>query len=476
MPFDQNGNYKRLYGPTGWQDDRDAGTKILATRHDDDDNDKAEAFNQCFLSDGRKVATGDFKMGGHKIKGLADADAPADATNVQQVQSGKFNFAKDISTEENSIKANLFPAPDKLPNAMLVSVQVANDNTGHATLQLNTLPAKPILLGEQELGARLLRAGRTYLFFYNQTLDAFQLVPSGSFVGRSVPPGAMVMLDYLLTGEDAVGYELQGSRCYKSKYWAFYQKLSSEYADSVERTETIGEKQFTYKVNLDSMRRFYSKQDYEDRFVLCGDTGGYILDEETFSFWLPKTNNYFRATITADNLSAYQQDTIRKMEGDVGRIHLPDRGDTKTTAPFEVTDAEETWVGQDGDAPNQRYVAHLNTALLGENFGGEETAPKSRFVAIYYYLGEAYTTPIEQTSGAGAEGGGGGSGKPPVLTWHKDVEGSSLQAAEVVDAALVKVYKNGLLLEPEADYSISSEEIIFVTELELQDKITTEVY
>ncbi len=28
MPFDENGNFTRLYGKTGWQDDRAANTKF----------------------------------------------------------------------------------------------------------------------------------------------------------------------------------------------------------------------------------------------------------------------------------------------------------------------------------------------------------------------------------------------------------------------------------------------------------------
>lgn len=470
MPFDQNGNFKRIYGPTGWQDDRDAGTNILATRHDDDDNDKAEAFNQCFLSDGRKAATGAFKMGGNKITGVGEASAPLDVPATKQVQANAFNFGKDISAEANIIKVNLIPAPEKLPNSMVVSVQVSNDNTGPATLQLNTLEAKPILFGEQELSEGLLRAGKTYLFFYNGALGAFQIMTSGSFVGRSVAPGSMIMVDHLLTGEDAVGYELQGTRCYKGKYWQYYQKLVEEYSEAVERTETIGETQFTYKVNLDSMRRFYSKNDYDSRFALCGDSGGWVLDEETFSFYLPKSNNYFRPAVDADNLSAYQKDTMRPLTGMFSGFDRGNRG--KYEGMFKV-ESRFSANAESGGSDDWGTHVKADSTTLGEHYAGEETAPKSRFVAVYYYLGVFYTTPVEQL--LGTEGGGGG-GEPPVLTWYKEQEGATITAVGLEDAELVKVYKNGLLLEPEADYTISGEEITFVTALELSDKITTEVY
>lgn len=395
MPFDENGNFTRLYGATGWQDDRDANTKILASRHDDDANDTAAALNQTFLADGRKTAAGHFKMGGYRVSGMGDAAERQDAATAKQVQGAAFNYGADVSQEANAIKVNLSPAPQTMPNGMLVFVKVANANTGKTTLQVNTLPAKPVYLADQEIGEGTLQAGQVYIFFYNNASDAFQLVPSGSMLGQAVPPFTMIMLDHLLSGDAAVGWELQGTRCYKSKYWEQYQQLVDEYADAVARTETVEGQEFSYKVNLDTMRRFYTKNDYDERFALCGDSGGYVLDEETYSFYLPKSNNYMRPAVDADNLEAYQEDTVRKLEGTVGQIHLPGQGNnTGTSAPFKITNRYNTHVGQDGDAGNERYTVAMDTETSGSHFAGDETAPKSRFVAVYYKLGVAYTPQV----------------------------------------------------------------------------------
>ena len=218
MPFDENGNFTRLYGATGWQDDRDANTNILASRHDDDANDTAQALNETFLADGRKTAAGHFKMGGYRVQGMGDAAERQDAATAKQVQGAAFNYGADVSQEANVLRVNLAPAPQTMPNGMLVFVKVANANTGKTTLQINTLPAKPVYLADQEIGEGTLTAGQVYIFFYNNASDAFQLVPSGSMLGQAVPPFTMIMLDHLLTGDAAVGWELQGTRCYKSKY------------------------------------------------------------------------------------------------------------------------------------------------------------------------------------------------------------------------------------------------------------------
>lgn len=394
MPFDENGNFTRLYGKTGWQDDRDANTKILASRHDEDANDTADALNQVLLADGRKPAAGHLKMGGYRVSGLGDAQDAQDAATAKQVQQFAFNYGKDVSAEPNAVKVNLSPAVQTLPAGMLLFVKVANDNTGKTTLQINNCAEKPVYLADQEIGEGMLKAGQEYIFFYNSVLDAFQLIPSGSLTGQGVPPFTMILLDHLLTGDAAIGWELQGTRCYKSKYWEQYEQLASEYADAVDRTETVEGEEFAYKVNLSTMRRFYTKNNYDARFALCGDSGGYVLDEETYSFYLPKCNNYMRPAVDADNLEAYQTDTMRPVKT---KIHMG--GINSVSADTGLTWEEQgPGGGQDGSGWDSRNGdISVDTSALGANYNGTETAPKSRFVAVYYKMGSTYT---EQTSRA----------------------------------------------------------------------------
>ena len=394
MPFDENGNFTRLYGKTGWQDDRDANTKILASRHDDDANDTADALNQAFLADGRKPASGAFKMGGYRVTGLGDAKDAQDAATAKQVQNFAFNYGKDVSTEANVVKVNLSPAVQALPAGMLLFVKVANANTGKTTLQINNCAAKPVYLADQEICEGMLKAGQEYIFFYNSVLDAFQLVPSGSLTGRCVPPFTMILLDHLLSGDAAIGWELQGTRCYKNKYWEQYEQLVQEYADAVDRTETVEGQEFSYKVNLSTMRRFYTKSAYDERFTLCGDSGGYVLDEETYSFYLPKCNNYMRPAVDADNLEAYQTDTMRPVKT---KIHMG--GINSVSVETGLTwESQGPGGGQDGSGwDSQNGDIGVDTSSFGANYDGKETAPKSRFVAVYYKLGSTYT---EQTSQA----------------------------------------------------------------------------
>lgn len=73
-------------------------------------------------------------------------------------------------------------------------------------------------------------------------------------------------------------------------------------------------------------------------------------------------------------------------------------------------------------------------------------------------------------------GSGGGGGSVPTLTYYKNNTGSSITIADTSSANLVKVYKNGILLESTEDYSINGTTLTLTVALEATDKITTEVF
>ena len=71
---------------------------------------------------------------------------------------------------------------------------------------------------------------------------------------------------------------------------------------------------------------------------------------------------------------------------------------------------------------------------------------------------------------------GGGGAAAPTLKWYKNNTGSSITIDDTSSSSRVKVYKNGVLLEPEEDYSISGTTLVLITNLTINDKITTEVF
>ena len=79
MPFDSNGVFSRVMNRTS---DQQNGIAIECGRHDAEDNNFAQGFNDCFCRDGRAAATGDFNLGNYKVKNLANDTATTDAVNT----------------------------------------------------------------------------------------------------------------------------------------------------------------------------------------------------------------------------------------------------------------------------------------------------------------------------------------------------------------------------------------------------------
>lgn len=71
-------------GADTWEQDRDEPVNILASRHDDHDQDLADGINACLLKDGTNTPTADLPMGGFTHTGLGSGTANGEAIIYNQ--------------------------------------------------------------------------------------------------------------------------------------------------------------------------------------------------------------------------------------------------------------------------------------------------------------------------------------------------------------------------------------------------------
>jgi hypothetical protein len=102
MPFDSNGNFTRTQN---WTSDFENGIEIVCDRHDDEDDNFANGFNECMLRDGRAPATGNLKMGNFRITGMADGQTSNDAVNKGQLDAQNSSLTSLL----NTTLATLYP-------------------------------------------------------------------------------------------------------------------------------------------------------------------------------------------------------------------------------------------------------------------------------------------------------------------------------------------------------------------------------
>lgn len=131
MPFDSNGNFTRTQN---WTSDFENGIEIVCDRHDDEDDNFANGFNECMLRDGRAPATGNLKMGNFRITGLADGQTSNDAINKGQldtVNSSLVNLSQNavkISGEQTIDDVKTFTSSPIVPTP-----ETSDDSTKAAT-------------------------------------------------------------------------------------------------------------------------------------------------------------------------------------------------------------------------------------------------------------------------------------------------------------------------------------------------------
>jgi len=131
-------------GTSIWQSNRDAGTKIVADRHDTHDQDLATGINQAINKDGSNAFTGAANLGSQKITALADGTAHTDGVNAGQIQDGGLIFQATDSGSANTYAIALTPAVTAYVAGQVFHFKAANASSGASTLNVNALGAKNI--------------------------------------------------------------------------------------------------------------------------------------------------------------------------------------------------------------------------------------------------------------------------------------------------------------------------------------------
>ena len=100
MPFDSEGNFTRVHN---WEEDRQNDIDIVSDRHDEEDDNFANGFNDCMLRDGRAVMTGDLDMGNFKVKKVANGTVSTDAVNKSQLDKSTTDITSALTTLLNKL-------------------------------------------------------------------------------------------------------------------------------------------------------------------------------------------------------------------------------------------------------------------------------------------------------------------------------------------------------------------------------------
>ena len=178
-------------GTSVWQQDRDAGTKIVADRHDTNDNDLATGINTCITKTGPNAFTGNANLGSQKIVSLADGTAHTDGVNAGQIQDGGLIFQATDSGSADAYAIALAPAITAYVAGQEFTFKAGATSTGASTLNVNGVGVKNIKKkNDQAIAAGDIEANAIIKVVYDGT--SFQMLSQTATAG---------MTSFTLTGD-----------------------------------------------------------------------------------------------------------------------------------------------------------------------------------------------------------------------------------------------------------------------------------
>ena len=188
-------------GATLWAQDRDDGTKILATRHDTNDQDMADGINSTLEKSGSNAATGNLNIGSNRLTAVADGTAKTDAATVNQIQSNGPAFQATDTGTANTYVIALSPAITAYAAGQEITFKAGAASTTASTLNVNTLGAKALKkLHDQDIASGDIESGSIVTAVYDGT--NFQVTSQLATEGGT-PGGSDTQVQYNSSGSFA---------------------------------------------------------------------------------------------------------------------------------------------------------------------------------------------------------------------------------------------------------------------------------
>lgn len=177
MAWNGSGSFQRTNGSFSgsevWQDDANAGYDIVDSRHDSHDQDLAQGINNCLTKDGQNSPTANLSMASFKHTNVGDGTARNQYATVGQVQDQAVQ-ALTVGGTANAITASMTPVILSYNTGARYYFKAIHNNTGTATLKIDTAPAVTIQYNGAALVGGEIVSGRYFTVIYDGT--NFQLL------------------------------------------------------------------------------------------------------------------------------------------------------------------------------------------------------------------------------------------------------------------------------------------------------------
>lgn len=186
MAFNGSGVFSRLYN---WLNDRDASIPITASRMDAEMDGFATGLSACVTKDGQTNPTANLPMATYRHTGVGNASARNDYAAAGQVQDSSFLWGGTAGGTADALTLTLTPAITAYAAGQTFRFIANANNTGAATININSVGAKTIQNNGSALAANDIVSGKIYEIVYDGTqFQISQVRLSGGDVVNDTTP------------------------------------------------------------------------------------------------------------------------------------------------------------------------------------------------------------------------------------------------------------------------------------------------
>ena len=200
--------------------------------------------------------------------------------------------------------------------------------------------------------------------------------------GNGFPLFTPMIFDHVLSGNDAVGWALQGS-VISNTYPDAVSKIQELYTEGVETQY----RNITCKRSVDGryIADIEQKPAIDQLFTLTGIADFYIWDSINQQFYLPRTKWFNQMTLDTTMVNNYNEPGLPNIEGDIVTNAYTS---SLNTGAF----ANQTRTDNHGGGTDPRVVSGFDASLCSSVYGNSTTVqPPSSNKLLYYKVGNTLT-------------------------------------------------------------------------------------
>ncbi len=203
--------------------------------------------------------------------------------------------------------------------------------------------------------------------------------------GNGFPLFTPMIFDHVLSGNDAVGWALQGS-VVSNTYPDAVSKIQELYTEGVETQY----RNITCKRSVDGryIADIEQKPAIDQLFTLTGIADFYIWDSINQQFYLPRTKWFNQMTPDTSMVNNYNEPGLPNITGDAGGYSPT--GSRVVSGSFYLDNDSQGWGDFDADAPciQMKFDAARSSAVYGVS---DTVQPPSSNKLLYYKVGNTLT-------------------------------------------------------------------------------------